>query len=138
MLTHVKVLGVLNIVLSALGILAGIVVFVIFGGIAGVVGMAAHDEGRLIAVPILGGIGALICILLLVLSIPGIVAGAGLLKLRPWARLLGIILSALNILNFPFGTAVGVYGLWVLLSNETVALFEGRRFTRADAVGMGR
>jgi hypothetical protein len=127
MLTHVKVLGVLNIVLSALGILAGLLLFAIFGGIAGLVGVASHDEGRLIAVPILGGIGVLIFIVVMVLSIPGIIVGAGLLKFRPWARILGIILSALNIVNFPFGTAVGVYGLWVLLSNETTALFEGMR-----------
>jgi hypothetical protein len=127
MLTHVKVLGVLNIVLSALGILVGVLLLLVFGGIAGLVGMADHSDDRLIAVPILGGIGVLIFILVMVLSIPGIVTGVGLLKLRPWARILGIVISALNILNFPFGTAVGVYGLWVLLANETLALFEGMR-----------
>ncbi len=127
MLTHVKVLGILNIVLSALGILVGVVFLLIFGGIAGLVGLTDHSEGKLIAVPILGGIGALIFIFLMVVSIPGIVTGVGLLKMRPWARMLGIVISALNILNFPFGTAVGVYGLWVLLSTETLALFEGMR-----------
>lgn len=127
MLTHVKILGVLHIVLSALGILVGVLLLLIFGGIAGLVGLTDHSEGKLIAIPILGGIGALIFIFLMVISIPGIVTGVGLLKIRPWARTLGIVISALNILNFPFGTAVGVYGLWVLLSNETVALFEGMR-----------
>jgi hypothetical protein len=127
MLTHVKVLGVLNIVLSALGILAGVVLLLIFGGIAGLIGLTGHSEGKLIAVPILGGIGALIFIFLMAVSIPGIITGVGLLKMRPWARILGIVISALNILNFPFGTAVGVYGLWVLLSTETLALFEGMR-----------
>jgi hypothetical protein len=127
MLTHVKILGVLHIVLSALGILVGVLLLLIFGGIAGLVGLTDHSEGKLIAVPILGGIGALIFIFLMVISIPGIVTGVGLLKIRPWARTLGIVMSALNILNFPFGTAVGVYGLWVLLSNETMALFEGMR-----------
>ena len=127
MLTHVKVLGVLNIVLSALGILAGVVLLMIFGGIASLVGLADHSDGKLIAIPILGGIGALIFVILILVSIPGIITGVGLLKMRPWARILGIVISALNILNFPFGTAVGVYGLWVLLSNETLALFEGMR-----------
>lgn len=124
MLTHVKVLGVLNIVLSALGILVGILLFAIFGGIAGLIGATDHGDGRLIAMPILGVIGALIFLVVMVISIPGIIIGAGLLRLRPWARILGIVISALNVLNFPFGTAVGVYGLWVLLSNETIALFE--------------
>lgn len=127
MLTHVKVLGVLNIVLSALGILIGVLLLLVFGGIAGLIGLTDHGDGRLIALPIVGGIGALIFILVMIVSIPGIVAGIGLLKLRPWARILGIVISALNILNFPFGTALGVYGLWVLLANETIALFEGMR-----------
>jgi len=77
--------------------------------------------------PILGIIGCLIFVFVMLVSIPGLIAGVGLLKLRPWARILGIVISAVNILNFPFGTALGVYGLWVLLSTETIALFEGAR-----------
>jgi hypothetical protein len=127
MLTHVKTLGILNIVLSSLGILAAVLALLFFGGIAGIVGMACQDEGRLIAVPILGLVGSLIFILVMLVSIPGVIAGVGLLKLRPWARILSIVISAVNILNFPFGTALGVYGLWVLLSNETITLFEGAR-----------
>jgi hypothetical protein len=127
MLTHVKVLGILNIVLSALGIMVGVLLLLVFGGIAGLIGLTDQGDGRMIALPIVGGIGALIFILAMVVSIPGIVTGIGLLKFRPWARILGIVISALNILNFPFGTALGVYGLWVLLANETIALFEGMR-----------
>ncbi len=60
---------------------------------------------------------------MLLLSIPEIIAGIGLFKLRPWARLLGIILCILNLMNLPFGTAVSIYGLWVLLSGRTDELF---------------
>ncbi len=127
MLTHVKILGVLNIVLGGLGILAGALLLLLFGGIAGLIGMTDHGEGRYIAVPVLGTLGMLIFVVVAAISIPAIVAGAGLMKFRSWARILGIVLSALNILNFPFGTALGVYGLWVLLSSETVALFEQMR-----------
>jgi hypothetical protein len=42
---------------------------------------------------------------------------------RPWARVLGIVLCILGLLHLPFGTIVGVYGLWVLFSPETEALF---------------
>jgi ABC-type Fe3+ transport system permease subunit len=68
-----------------------------------------------------------ILVILLMLSIPGIVAGIGLLYYKPWARILTIVLCALGLLNFPLGTGLGVYGLWVLLSPETTRLFEGRR-----------
>ena len=49
-----------------------------------------------------------------------------LLGYKEWARILTIILSCLHILNIPFGTALGVYGLWVLFSPESVAIFERR------------
>jgi hypothetical protein len=33
----------------------------------------------------------------------------------------------LHILSFPFGTALGVYTLWVLLNAETEAMFRGQQ-----------
>ena len=123
MADHVKTLGILHIVYGILGVLAGIIILLIFGGLAGVVSVAAHSGDALIAVPILGGIGAFIFILLLALSLPGIVAGFGLIEFRPWARMLTIILSALELMSVPIGTALGIYGLWVLLSPGAEQLF---------------
>lgn len=125
MQTHVKVLAVLFIVFSALGVLFAIGVLAIFGGTMGMVGAAAQDEGAAIALPILGLTGSLFAIFLLVLSIPGLVAGFGLLAFKSWARILGIVLSAINLIHIPFGTILGVYGLWVLLNKETERLFDG-------------
>ena len=56
-------------------------------------------------------------------TLPGIITGWGLLKLRAWARTLGIVLSALCLVGFPFGTALGIYGLWVLRNKDSLALF---------------
>jgi uncharacterized membrane protein (DUF2068 family) len=52
-----------------------------------------------------------------------IVLGVGLTRLRPWARIAGIITSVLLLPGFPVGTIAGVYGLWCLLSEEGKALF---------------
>lgn len=121
---HVKILGVLYIVLGALGALAALVLLVIFGGAAGIVGMAGHaNPDARIAVPIIGAVGVGLFIFVLILSVPGIIAGLGLLKFQPWARILGIVLSALNLFHIPIGTIVGIYGLWVLLSPATLPLF---------------
>jgi hypothetical protein len=122
---HVRILGYLHIVFGSLGLLCALVVLLVFGGIAGIVGAAnPHDvEAWHIAIPVLGIIGLAICGFVMLLSIPGIVAGVGLLKFQPWARILTIVLSALDLLNVPFGTALGVYGLWVLLQPETERLF---------------
>lgn len=48
-------------------------------------------------------------------SIPGIVGGVGLLRARPWARVLLLVLGALNLMFVPIGTALGGYTFWVLL-----------------------
>ena len=128
MITHVKVVAWLHIVLGSLGAFGAVVLLLIFGGVAGIVGMSADSPDARIAAPILGGIGGLLFIVLLLLSIPSIIAGVGLLKLEPWARILAIVLSAIELLNVPIGTALGVYGLWALTKPETEALFAQPRY----------
>ncbi len=60
--------------------------------------------------------------LLFLLSIPGIIAGIGLLKMRPWSRFLTLILGCFNLLNIPFGTTLGIYSVWVLMQTEAISL----------------
>ncbi len=128
MQTHVKVLAVLQIFLGVLGLLTALFFMVLFGGAAGIVGTQAGPEEAAIAVPIIGVIGTGLSFFILALSIPGIIVGVGLLQFRPWARIVGIVLSILLLIHFPVGTAVGIYGLWVLLTGETEKLFmPGRR-----------
>jgi hypothetical protein len=43
-----------------------------------------------------------------------IVTGLYLLARRPWARTLAIVMAVLSLLKLPFGTALGIYTLWVL------------------------
>jgi hypothetical protein len=126
---HIRLLGALYIALGVLGLLGALVALVIFGGVAGLIGTAgADDPGAGVVASLIGLFGSLLFLLLVVLSIPDIVAGLGLLSFRPWARVLALVLSALNLLHLPFGTALGVYGLWVLMSERSNALFEeGRR-----------
>jgi hypothetical protein len=123
MTTHVKVLGVLFLAMSALALLSALVILLAIGGAAATVGVAAEPQDAAVALPILGLAGTALGMILLLLALPGIAAGWGLLYFKPWARILGIVLSALNILNIPLGTILGVYGLWVLLNKDTERLF---------------
>ena len=123
MQTHVKVLGVLYLVLSALGLLTALFLLLAIGGAAGIVGVTADPDDAAIALPILGIAGSALGMMLLLLSLPGFLTGWGLLTFKGWARILGIVLSALNLLNIPVGTALGIYGLWVLLNRDTESLF---------------
>jgi hypothetical protein len=122
---HVRILAYLHIGFGALGMTAAVIVLFVFGGIAGIVGAAnpGNPEAWHVAMPILGMVGLVISVCVLLLSLPGIIAGLGLLRFRPWARILTIILSALHLPGVPIGTAIGIYGLWVLLQAETERLF---------------
>ncbi len=125
MAQHVKILGILHVVFGAMGVFAALVVLMIFGGISAFVSMS--DRSTDLPAPILGLIGGFVFILLLVLSLPGLIIGIGLMQFKPWARIGGIVLSALDLLSLPpFGTALGIYGLWVLLNRETEQMFIGR------------
>jgi hypothetical protein len=124
--THIKVVGWLHIIFAVIGILIGLAALVFFGGIAGLIGVSETSDDKFVAMPIVGAIGGLVLIFMLLISIPGLIVGYGLISFRPWSRVLGIIMSALHLLNVPFGTALGIYGLWVLLNNEAAAILEGR------------
>jgi len=124
MKTHVTVLGIVHIVFGALGVASALLLMLIFGGAAGIVG-ATGDADAQFAVPIIGIAGTTLVVFLMALSLPGLVIGIGLLKLRPWARISGIVLSIFDLTFVPVGTIVGIYGLVVLLSKETERLFGG-------------
>jgi hypothetical protein len=126
---HVKILGILNIVWGGLICLFGLALFLFLTGV-GIAGstLADHGDGQwgsgdLGPAHLLGLIGAVIGVLMVALGIPGVIAGWGLMNFRPWARILVIILSILHLPSIPLGTAIGVYGLWVLFNDDTKRLF---------------
>mgnify|MGYP003333678977 CR=1 FL=1 len=51
------------------------------------------------------------------------ISGGGLLARKSWARILAVIVCAVSLIEMPFGTGLGVYGLWVLFHKETERLF---------------
>jgi hypothetical protein len=38
-------------------------------------------------------------------------------------RIVGIVVAILYLVHIPFGTIVGIYGLWVLFNKDTESLF---------------
>ena len=122
MRTHVTIIAWLNILLSLPFLLLGLILFA---------GFLLTGAIVLPALPILGGLGVLALFFCALFSIPVLILGWGLLQYAPWARILGIVVSIINILNigtFGIGTILGIYSLFVLFNPETVALFEGRQY----------
>jgi len=119
MSSHIKVVGTLHIVFGILGILASLLIVLFYGGLASIIGFNDHSDDKYIAIPILGFIFGLGAVLVFLLSLPGLVGGIGLLLGCNWGRIVLIVVSCLELLKFPFGTALGVYSLWVLTNKET-------------------
>jgi len=62
--------------------------------------------------------------LLVLLGLVSIITGYGLLKRRPWGANTAIVVSLLQLMNVPLGTAVAAYTLWALLSEDGKAAWE--------------
>ncbi len=123
MAQHVKILGILHIVFGGLCVLGGLIAFLVMGGIAGLVGASDQSPDTQAAVPILAVIGGFVAVICLIVGLPGLIGGIGLIQYKAWARILVIILSALDLIHIPLGTALGIYGFWVLLKPETEQMF---------------
>jgi hypothetical protein len=104
---HVQALGWLYIVLGLLGVLGALAVFGLFTGI-GIL------SGDIMGFGILGVLGAVAGFYLLIVSLPALIVGVGLLQdWGGWVIILAVILGILNLANFPLGTALSIYTFWV-------------------------
>jgi hypothetical protein len=122
--THVRIAAWLRILWSGLGLAPALLFLFLFGGI-GIIGSIL--SGGAVAASIFWVIVSFLSLTFLVTALPGLITGWGLLAYQPWARYVNIVLSALDLFNFPLGTALGAYSIWVMLSPETAALFEPGR-----------
>lgn len=61
---------------------------------------------------------------MLIVSVAGILGAAGVLKKKEWGRILLLIVSFFNLLRIPLGTILGGYGIWVLMNDETIRMFQ--------------
>lgn len=113
---HVTVLAILYIASGALFVLAAccVFIFVVSGGLL---------SGEAEAIAITSLIATCIAGFLILLGIPGFIGGIGLVKHHNWARILILVLGFLNLVNFPLGTLLGAYTIWVLLQDEADAYF---------------
>ncbi|HET9369028.1 MAG TPA: hypothetical protein VFO19_02225 [Vicinamibacterales bacterium] len=122
MRTHVKVIAVLFLLMGTVLVIIAAFSSLFFGALATYVG-AQDDPDAATGQAVLGLTGAAASAFFVIYSIPNFVTGIGLLKFRPWARIFAIVLAVLALIRFPFGTAFGIYALWVLFRKDTEALF---------------
>jgi len=117
---HVRLLGIIWVAISTFRLLPGLFLFSFF-----------HHRGPVLPLDLplfVPGLLRMIGAMFLVAGALGLIAGWGLLARQPWARTLAIVLGCFNLIDMPFGTALGIYTLWVLL--PTAAEEEYRKITQ--------
>ena len=119
MRTHIKIVGIVNLVYSAIGILAA--AGVLLGGIFS--SLATLNPIVLVVGTVTS---ALIAIVIGAISIFGLLAGFALLNHQQWARYVILFVSALRLFRWPWGTLFGGYSIWVLTHDDTRQLFRMR------------
>ncbi len=116
---HVTLVASLHIGFGALTVLAAIIIFLIFNFADGFI--EDIDE---IGHTVIKYIGTLLPMVILFFGGIDILAGVALFTYKQWSRVLMLIISAINCLNIPIGTAKGVYSIWALLQPEVMEMFE--------------
>lgn len=118
---HITILAWLHIVGHAIFLIIGGFLFTLLTSIGAV-------SGDPQALAILSVVGTTVGVLLALLALPGMAAGYGLWRRRPWGRYLAIVVGIFNLVNFPIGTVIGAYTLIVLLQNGAEAYFRDQRY----------
>jgi hypothetical protein len=121
---HADFLGLLYLAWGAIFALVGVAGLALAGGALAI----ARDGGPVsVGSELAAGLTAfsfgVIAVLALLLGVLHLWLGAALRRYRSWARLLALGLAVINLVLFPFGTALGVYALWVLLTDEGRSLY---------------
>lgn len=136
---HVTILGWLHIAHGLMLILIASIIFVTLMG-AGVI--TALTSGDTETVTVLSIVALSISFFFSLFAVPHIVAGVGLLRRANWGRVVAAVCGILGIMNMPFGTAIGVYTIYVLFNKDIerafhaapeLSVFEPRRDRQGNA-----
>jgi hypothetical protein len=126
---HVRLLGLFWLAFSAFNTVAAVVLYII----ANTLFAHMHDLGAPEApTAFLRPLLSVVAILLMAKAALGFLAGWGLAQHEKWARIIALVLAFVSLFtNIPFGTALGVYTMWVLLPAESEREYDALAEMRA-------
>jgi hypothetical protein len=125
---HVAILAILTTIWGALGMLVGVSMLLLAAAPVALLN-APQGEAVGFAAGFMAGVFALTGLFALLWGGAHVWAAARLRRRDPLGRMVGLGLALVDLLILPFGTALAVYTLWVLLTNEGRRLFEYNQAT---------
>ena len=125
---HIHVLGILWYVYGAYRAVMGVFgALFLFGlsrsGFLGNWGMRP-DFPMPFHAPWMGGLASVVLVFTVGAALLSFLVGFALTNRKPWGRTLAIVAAILQLIKIPFGTALGIYTLWVLAPSVSGAEYE--------------
>ena len=121
---NLHLLGIFWFAISAFNAVIGVVLYILANTLLAPGGTAG-------APAFLRPLLSVVAIFVLAKAACGFIAGWGLLQREPLARVIALVLGFISLFNVPFGTAVGVYTLWVLLPAQSQEEYDALVAARA-------
>ena len=124
MTVHVDFVGLLFIVWGLLTTLIGVSTLALgVGAVALMTAASRGGGGGQLAAGLTAVVFTTLAVIAILWGTAHVVVGVPLRRRRPSARMMALMLGSVDLLLLPYGTALGVYALWVLLSENGKALF---------------
>lgn len=120
MRSHVNLLGVLQLAWGAMGLLLAVSLLLLAAGAAAIARTSADPFTAVFT----AGLFVLFALALGAAGCASVWTGRAIRAHRAPGRTFGLVLALLNLFVLPFGTALGIYTFWVLLHDESRAMFE--------------
>jgi hypothetical protein len=115
---HVHLLGILWLAMSAFNAVGGLILLILGNTLFPHL-REMKDVPPDVPVGFLTALFSTLGIIVLAKAACGFIAGWGLMQREPWARVVALVLAFISLFNIPFGTAIGVYTMWVLLPGQS-------------------
>lgn len=122
MRSHIRLLGVLQLTWGAIGLLLGAATLLLA---IGALAIGLFNSGDRVGAGVTALTFGVFAAALLIGGAANAWAGRSLRRQEPAGRSAVMWLALPNLFLLPFGTALGIYAWWVLLHNESRALFVG-------------
>jgi hypothetical protein len=122
-LSHLDFLGVLFIIWGLLTALVGVATLALSIGAVALIASADQAGGRQIAAGFTAAVFMTLAVIAILWGVAHVIVGVPLRRHTPWTRHVALVLASVDLVLLPYGTALGVYAIWVLLQEAARKLF---------------
>jgi hypothetical protein len=125
MSSHIDLVGFLFIIWGLLTALVGLSTLALgIGAVALITSASRGGSGGQLAAGLTVAAFTALAVIAMIWGAGHTAVGMAVRRHKAWARLVALMLGSVDLLLLPYGTALGVYTLWVLLNEDGKELFK--------------